>query len=62
MPGLEKINDRVKGRITGRELLEAAIRQAQVLQYQAGEMVAFVGIIKRREREGLSPSRSLCAL
>ena len=35
-------NDRVKGRIKGQELLEAAIRQAQILQYQAGGMVAFV--------------------
>ena len=33
---------RAKGRITGKELLEAAIRQLQVLQYQAGGMVAFV--------------------
>ena len=29
-------NDRAAGRITGKELLEAAIRQIQVLQYQAG--------------------------
>lgn len=35
-------NDRAKGRITGKELLEAAIRQTQVLQYQAGGMVTFV--------------------
>ena len=35
-------NDSVKGRITGQELLEAAIRQAQILQYQAGGMVVFV--------------------
>lgn len=35
-------NGRVKGRITGQELLEAAIRQAQILQYQAGGMVTFV--------------------
>lgn len=35
-------NDRAAGRITGKELLEAAIRQIQVLQYQAGGMVAFV--------------------
>jgi predicted GNAT family N-acyltransferase len=35
-------NDRVKGRITGKELLEAAIRQTQFLQYHAGGMVAFV--------------------
>lgn len=35
-------NDRATGRITGKELLEAAIRQIQVLQYQAGGMVAFV--------------------
>lgn len=35
-------SDRAKGRITGKELLEAAIRQIQALQYQAGGMVAFV--------------------
>lgn len=35
-------NDRVRGRITGKELLEAAIRQMQLLQYQAGGMVVFV--------------------
>ena len=35
-------NDRAIGRITGKELLEAAIRQIQALQYQAGGMVAFV--------------------
>lgn len=35
-------NDSAKGRITGQELLEAAIRQAQILQYQAGGMVVFV--------------------
>ena len=35
-------NDRAIGRITGKELLEAAIRQIQGLQYQAGGMVAFV--------------------
>lgn len=35
-------NDRAKGRITGKELLEAAIRQTQLLQYQAGGMVIFV--------------------
>lgn len=35
-------NDRAKGKITGKELLEAAIRQTQALQYQAGGMVAFV--------------------
>ena len=35
-------SDRAKGRITGKELLEAAIRQLQVLQYQVGGMVAFV--------------------
>lgn len=35
-------SDRTKGRITGRELLEAAIRQTQILQYQAGGMVTFV--------------------
>lgn len=35
-------NDKTKGRITGKELLEAAIRQTQALQYQAGGMVTFV--------------------
>ncbi len=34
-------SNNVKGRITGQELLEAAIRQIQILQYQAGGMVAF---------------------
>ena len=38
----KNFNDRVKERITGQELLEAAIRQTQLLQYQAGGMVAFV--------------------
>lgn len=38
----KNFNDRVKGRITGQELLEAAIRQTQLLQYLAGGMVAFV--------------------
>ena len=37
-------NDRTTGRITGKELLEAAIRQIQALQYQAGGMVAFVKV------------------
>lgn len=38
----KNFNDRARGRITGQELLEAAIRQAQILQYQAGGMVLFV--------------------
>ena len=38
----KNFNDKVKGRITGQELLEAAIRQTQILQYQVGGMVAFV--------------------
>ncbi len=38
----KNFNDRVKGRISGQELLEAAIRQTQLLQYQAGGMVVFV--------------------
>ena len=38
----KNFNGRIKGRITGKELLEAAIRQTQILQYQAGGMVAFV--------------------
>lgn len=38
----KNFNDKAKGRITGQELLEAAIRQTQILQYQAGGMVAFV--------------------
>ena len=35
-------SDRAKERITGQELLEAAIMQTKLLQYQAGGMVAFV--------------------
>lgn len=35
-------SERVNGRITGKELLETAIRQTQILQYQAGGMVVFV--------------------
>lgn len=38
----KNFNERVEGRITGQELLEAAIRQLQLLQYQAGGAVAFV--------------------
>ena len=38
----KNFSDKAKGRITGQELLEAAIRQTQLLQYQAGGMVAFV--------------------
>lgn len=38
----KNFNNRARGRITGQELLEAAIRQAQILQYQAGGMVVFV--------------------
>ena len=38
----KNFNDKVKRRITGQELLEAAIRQTQNLQYQVGGMVAFV--------------------
>ncbi len=38
----KNFNERAKGRIAGQELLEAAIRQTQVLQYQAGGMVTFV--------------------
>ncbi len=38
----KNFNDRAKGRITGKELLAAAIRQIQSLQYQVGGMVAFV--------------------
>ena len=35
-------SDRAKGRITGQELLEAAIRQLQIVQSLASGMVAFV--------------------
>lgn len=35
-------NNGANVRISGKELLEAAIRQAQILQYQAGGMVVFV--------------------
>ena len=38
----KNFSDKVKDRITGKELLEAAIRQTQRLQYQAGGMVTFV--------------------
>ena len=38
----KNFSDRAKGCITGQELLEAAIRQTQLLQYQAGGMVVFV--------------------
>ena len=38
----KNFNDGARGRITGQELLVAAIRQAQILQYQAGGMVVFV--------------------
>lgn len=38
----KNFSENVKGRITGQELLEAAIRQVQILQYQAGGMVTFV--------------------
>lgn len=38
----KNFHERVKGRITGQELLEVAIRQIQLLQYQAGGMVVFV--------------------
>ena len=38
----KNFDERVKGRITGKQLLEAAIRQVQLLQYQAGGMVTFV--------------------
>ena len=38
----KNFSDKAKCRITGQELLEAAIRQTQILQYQAGGMVAFV--------------------
>ncbi len=38
----KNFNENVKGRITGTELLEAAMTQARLLQYQAGGMVSFV--------------------
>lgn len=38
----KNFSDKIKDRITGKELLEAAIRQTQRLQYQAGGMVTFV--------------------
>ena len=38
----KNFNDKVKGRITGQELLEAAIRQTQILKYKVGGLVAFV--------------------
>ena len=38
----KNFHERARGMITGQELLEAAIRQTQILQYQAGGMVTFV--------------------
>lgn len=38
----KNFNDKARGRITRQELLETAIRQTQILQYQAGGMVVFV--------------------
>ena len=38
----KNFSSNAKGRITGEELLEAAIRQTQLSQYQAGGMVSFV--------------------
>ena len=38
----KNFSSKLKRRITGQELLEAAIRQAQILQYQIGGMVTFV--------------------
>lgn len=38
----KNFSDKVEEKITGKELLEAAIRQTQRLQYQAGGMVTFV--------------------
>lgn len=38
----KNFNKKVKGRITEQELLETAISQMQILQYQLGGMVAFV--------------------
>ncbi len=38
----KNFDEKVSGRITGKELLEVAIRQIQSLQYQVGGMVAFV--------------------
>lgn len=38
----KNFSDNAIGRITGEELLEAAIKQTQKLQYQIGGMVAFV--------------------
>lgn len=35
----KNFSDKVEDKITGKELLEAAIRQTQGLQYQAGGMV-----------------------
>lgn len=35
----KNFSDKVEDKITGKELLEAAIRQTQRLQYQAGGMV-----------------------
>ena len=45
----KNFNERARRRITGQELLEAAIRQIQTLQYQAGGMVVFVEADKKEK-------------
>lgn len=45
----KNFNKKVKGRISGKELLEAAIRQIQILQYQAGGMVTIVEAEKKEK-------------
>lgn len=45
----KNFNEKVKGRISGKELLEVAIRQTQMLQYQAGGMVTFVETEKKEK-------------
>ena len=46
----KNFNDRAKSRITGQELLEAAIRQTQILQYQAGGIGRIGGIHGAKNR------------
>ena len=45
----KNFNEKARGRMTGQELLETAIRQIQILQYQAGGMVVFVEADKKEK-------------
>ena len=46
---IKPLGVKARGRMTGQELLETAIRQIQILQYQAGGMVVFVEADKKKK-------------